>query len=390
MHMKNAVTALVALSAVSDAAILQPRKSPFSRSLKKRQFGGGDFGGGNDFFNGGNNDGGNDFFDGNNDGQDDNQDDGQDNGQDDGQDDNFGGGGGGQLDPNVIQDASASDGGPQDGQAASATDDSNFINFCQGLILTNGQQNEGGSCNGIPMGNIPGTGNMVASVFTSPQNGDDLQADTDFTISVQMINFAPGTFTNPDNTYYAAPQDVDGNGNIIGHTHVTVQDTGGDTNPTQPLDPTQFVFFKGINDQGDGNGLLSADVEGGLPTGNYRLCSMAAAANHQPVIMPVAQRGAQDDCIRFTVGAGNGGDNGDGQDDGQDDGGNNFFDDGQQDDGQDDQNQDDGQDNGGNDFFGGGGDQFGGDQSQDDGGNDFFDGGGDNQFGNETFRRDLE
>merc|ERR1712000_742626 len=112
---------------------------------------------------------------------------------------------------------------------------------------------------------------MVASVFTSPQNGDDLQADTDFTISVQMINFAPGTFTNPDNTYYAAPQDVDGNGNIIGHTHVTVQDTGGDTNPTQPLDPTQFVFFKGINDQGDGNGLLSADVEGGLPTGNYRL-----------------------------------------------------------------------------------------------------------------------
>lgn len=382
MHMKNAVTALVAFSAVSEAAILQPRKSPFTRSLKKRQFGGGDFGGGNDFFNDGNNggdNGGNDFFDGNNDGQDDNQDDGQDNGQDD----NFGGGGGGQLDPNVIQDASASDGGPQDGQAASATDDSNFINFCQGLILTNGQQNEGGSCNGIPMGNIPGTGNMVASVFTSPQNGDDLQADTDFTISVQMINFAPGTFTNPDNTYYAAPQDVDGNGNIIGHTHVTVQDTGDDTNPTQPLDPTQFVFFKGINDQGDGNGLLSADVEGGLPTGNYRLCSMAAAANHQPVVMPVAQRGAQDDCIRFTVGAGNGGDDGG---DGQDDGGNNF-DDGQQDDGQDDQNQDDGQDNGGNDFFGGGGDQFGGDggdQSQDDGGNDFFNGGGDNQFGNES------
>lgn len=30
---------------------------------------------------------------------------------------------------------------------------------------------------------------------------------------------------------------------------------------------------------------------------------MNSASNHQPVIMPVAQRGAQDDCQKFTVGA---------------------------------------------------------------------------------------
>jgi hypothetical protein len=29
---------------------------------------------------------------------------------------------------------------------------------------------------------------------------------------------------------------------------------------------------------------------------------MNSASNHQPVIMPVAQRGAQDDCQKFTVG----------------------------------------------------------------------------------------
>jgi len=34
---------------------------------------------------------------------------------------------------------------------------------------------------------------------------------------------------------------------------------------------------------------------------------MTAAANHQPVIMPVAQRGAQDDCVRFSVGMRQGG-----------------------------------------------------------------------------------
>ena len=29
------------------------------------------------------------------------------------------------------------------------SDDANFINFCQGEDLTNGEQKEGGSCNGI-------------------------------------------------------------------------------------------------------------------------------------------------------------------------------------------------------------------------------------------------
>ncbi|KLP10840.1 uncharacterized protein Y057_13741 [Fusarium fujikuroi] len=157
------------------------------------------------------------------------------------------------------------------------------------------------------MGKIPGANNMVSSVFTSPQNGDNVEANQDFDISVQFINFAPGSFTNATTTYYSAPQNLDGGGNIIGHTHVTVQDTGDSLNPTQPLDPQQFAFFKGINDAGNGQGLLTAKVDGGLPAGNYRICSMSAASNHQPVLMPVAQRGAQDDCIRITVGGGNGG-----------------------------------------------------------------------------------
>jgi hypothetical protein len=167
------------------------------------------------------------------------------------------------------------------------------------------------------MGKIPSTNNMPSTVFVSPQNGENLAANQDFEIQIQMINFAPGSFTNATSTYYSAPQDLDGGGNIIGHTHITVQDTGDSLNPTQPMDPTVFAFFKGVNDAGNGQGLLSAAVEGGLPEGNYRVCTMAAAANHQPVLMPVAQRGAQDDCVRFTVG-GNGGNNG-----GDNNGGNN-------------------------------------------------------------------
>ncbi|KAM5381927.1 hypothetical protein ACJZ2D_002715 [Fusarium nematophilum] len=196
------------------------------------------------------------------------------------------------LGATAISEAAAQDGNNpgEDGQAASATDDANFINFCTGETLTNGLQVEEGSCNGIPMGKIPSVNNMVSSIFTSPVNNDDVQPNTDFDISVQMINFAAGSFTNATSTYYAAPQDLDGNGNIIGHTHVTVQDTGNSLTPNQPLNPQQFAFFKGINDAGNGQGLLTATVEGGLPAGNFRICTMSSSSNHQPVLMPVAQR----------------------------------------------------------------------------------------------------
>lgn len=159
------------------------------------------------------------------------------------------------------------------------------------------------------MGNIPAKNQMISSIITFPQNGDQVQAEQDFTISVQTQNLQAGSFTNADATYYAAPQALNGQGQVIGHTHVTVQDLGNSLNPSQPPDPTQFAFFKGINDAGNGKGLLSADVAGGLPAGNYRLCTMTSASNHQPVLMPVAQRGSQDDCTKFTVSAGGGGNN---------------------------------------------------------------------------------
>lgn len=181
-------------------------------------------------------------------------------------------------------------------------DNANFINFCSGETLTNGLQVQGGSCNGIVMGKIPAQNKMVSSIIVSPQPNEDIQENQDFDIQVQTANLAAGSFTNPDNTYYAAPQDLDGSGQVIGHTHVTVQDMGGSFTPTQALDASQFAFFKGINDAGNGQGLLAATVDGGLPAGTYRVCTMSSASNHQPVLMPVAQRGAQDDCTKFTVG----------------------------------------------------------------------------------------
>jgi hypothetical protein len=150
------------------------------------------------------------------------------------------------------------------------------------------------------MGDIPAKTNMVSSIITYPQTGSQIPSDTSFTITVQMANLVAGSFTDADATYYAGPQFLQG-GNVVGHTHVTVQDLGKSLNPTVALDATQFAFFKGINDAGNGQGLLSANVTGGLPAGNYRVCTMASASNHQPVLMPVAQRGTPDDCTKFVV-----------------------------------------------------------------------------------------
>jgi hypothetical protein len=156
------------------------------------------------------------------------------------------------------------------------------------------------------MGDIPAKTNMVSSVITFPTTGGQpITAGQTFNISVQMSGLVAGSFTNADSTYYAAPQTLSG-GNVVGHTHVTVQDLGDSLNPTQALDPTAFSFFKGINDAGNGKGLLQAVVTGGLPAGNYRVCTLASASNHQPVLMPVAQRGTADDCTKFVV-SGNGG-----------------------------------------------------------------------------------
>ena len=155
------------------------------------------------------------------------------------------------------------------------------------------------------MGDIPSTDNMVSTILTNPAPGQDIAANQDFQVKMQVANLNAGVFTNPTVTYYSAPQALDpNNNNIIGHVHVTIQTLGPDLAPQQAPDPKTFVFFKGIDDAGDGKGGLTADVTGGLPAGNYRVCTMSASATHQPVTMPVAQRGAQDDCTKFTVGGG--------------------------------------------------------------------------------------
>ncbi|KAF2436085.1 hypothetical protein EJ08DRAFT_579045 [Tothia fuscella] len=210
-----------------------------------------------------------------------------------------------QLKPENVQTASSATGqgttsGPN--QIESTADSANFINYCSGKTLTNGQQVKTGSCNGIVMGDLPSQSQMVSTVILSPKPGENIPANQPLAITLRVSNLTPGKFTAPYGSYYTAPQQLSSDGTVQGHIHITVQNMGDSLTPTQPLDASKFVYFKGVNDVGDGKGLLSATFEKGLEKGYYRVCSMNSAMNHQPVLMPVAQRGSQDDCTKFSVG----------------------------------------------------------------------------------------
>ncbi|KAL6308847.1 hypothetical protein BKA93DRAFT_481617 [Sparassis latifolia] len=191
---------------------------------------------------------------------------------------------------------------PAAGQVASLTSSNNFINFCATvpqLPITNGQQITTGSCNPAPMGIIAATTNMPSAKFVFPANGATIPANQNFTIQMAVSNFDTGFFVNAEKNYFAGPQVVNSAGNIQGHSHVVIEKLTS-LNQTTPTQPTIFAFFKGMNEAAQ-NGVLTATVTNGLPAGDYRLASINSAANHQPVLVAIAQHGTLDDMIYFTA-----------------------------------------------------------------------------------------
>jgi len=213
------------------------------------------------------------------------------------------------LDPAEISVGLEQDGqgdNPDPGQVRSLTSSNNFINFClpfldQGVVLTNGAQVVAGSCNQTPMGRIISLDLAPRSKFVFPPNGDEsIQPNTAFTVKMKLLNMQAGNFVNAATNYYAAPQQVNDQGILIGHTHFVIEPLPS-LDTTEPLDPLKFAFFKGINDAVDGDNIVQTTVTAGLGAGFYRLCSINTAANHQPALVSNAQHGSLDDCSYFTI-----------------------------------------------------------------------------------------
>lgn len=143
------------------------------------------------------------------------------------------------------------------------------------------------------MGVIAASSNIPSAKFQFPTNLAEIEPNSAFTIKIAFKHLETGHFTNAQQTYYAAPQVVNDAGDIRGHSHVVVEKLNSLTQ-TEPTNPNNFAFFKGLN---DGGNVLTADVSGGLPEGVYRLSSINTAANHQPCLVAVAQHGSIDDAV---------------------------------------------------------------------------------------------
>jgi len=208
------------------------------------------------------------------------------------------------LDPRVIGKNFANNGQdvPAAGQVPSLTTTNNFINLCllsPNLPITNGKQVTSGSCNPIPMGDIPSVDHMPTSKFVFPKNFATIKAGQTFTIEMAIQNMETGFFVNALANYFAAPQQLNSAGQIKGHSHVVIEKLDS-LDQTRPTDPKQFAFFKGLNGVAQ-NGKLTAAVDKGLQPGVYRMASINTSSNHQPAVVPIAQHGSLDDAVYFTV-----------------------------------------------------------------------------------------
>jgi len=152
-------------------------------------------------------------------------------------------------------------------------------------------------CVSTPIGQLPSVNQMVSCIITNPRNGQVIKRNQPFTVDIKLANLETGLFSDPNFDYYDLPQELNAQGQVKGHSHITIQRLNGNSVP----DAKVFAFFKGLNGKAKG-GVLSQLVENGLPQrGTHRICTMNSANTHQCVVMPVAQRGAQDDCIRVQV-----------------------------------------------------------------------------------------
>lgn len=176
-------------------------------------------------------------------------------------------------------------------------------NYCKsvgfGDFITDGTQQQFRTCSLTVQGEIPDVESMVSTIILSPKNGEEIQLNSSFTITIKSINIEYGFFDDPNTLYYLSPQTLNKNGIIQGHNHVVIQQLIDDNTVPTAINP---LFFKGLN-EASLDGILSTEVDGNDITeiGEYRLCTSTSSRGHQPVLSPVARRGFQDDCIRFLI-----------------------------------------------------------------------------------------
>lgn len=76
-------------------------------------------------------------------------------------------------------------------------------------------------------------------------NGGTVAANKAFTINMAVRGHSTGNFVNAQQNHFSAPQQLDNNGVVHGHSHVVVEKLTSHTQTT-PTNPKTFAFFQGL------------------------------------------------------------------------------------------------------------------------------------------------
>ena len=176
--------------------------------------------------------------------------------------------------------------------------------FCKQTPL-----NGGSICVSTSQGLIPLAENMISTLIIFPENGQSLGGDEGFDIVFETINLISGKSLNLKNQYLALPQTLDPQtGMIEGMQSISIQplqsQIGNDLAFNAP-DANVFSFYQILNTRSDSGGKTSYTTTvkpRQIKTrGLHRICTLAMSRSGMAAIMPIAQRGAQDDCIRVFI-----------------------------------------------------------------------------------------
>lgn len=187
--------------------------------------------------------------------------------------------------------------------------------FCiaSGVAATTGVQGTDGKpmCSSSIQGILPDVNKMVSSIIANPASGSSVVGAAGFQVEFTTTNLASGLLQDVEKVYLQIPQTVQpASGLIQGASSISIQQLNDKTKAPSAL---QVSFHAISNAAADAAGTTNHVIKvppGTLPAGLYRACTFALSVSGAPVIMPVAQRylflfnllrGAQDDCVRFTV-----------------------------------------------------------------------------------------
>ncbi|PHH88754.1 hypothetical protein CDD83_7086 [Cordyceps sp. RAO-2017] len=151
----------------------------------------------------------------------------------------------------------------------------------------------------------------VSTIIHHPLPGQELTADTTFDVDVSVRNLLLTDGVSADAAW--SEQRVDGEtGQIIGHVQLVIERVPRDDESPFSGELSVVYFMQltrchmaavaGVGLVAHTN-RLSVRINGGLDKpGRYRVCTVAAAENQQPVTLPPVRRGSPDDCTWFSVG----------------------------------------------------------------------------------------